>query len=163
MRNIRIGLGFFAFALAVILGILLLTPAKMMEENVFTPLAKGYDFLAQGNYEAAKNEFRKAVEWDSTNPFALNNLAVLLEKEGKLDDALANLKNAMTHADAYKDQTERTCFAGGLCMAVKPKRGLGPTSSIAPIIQENIKILQEKIGQTKTPPPPEVLPPMKEK
>jgi len=153
MRNIKIWLGFLAFALAVILGILLLTPAEMMEENVFTPLAKGYDFLAQGNYEAGKNEFRKAVEWDPSNPFALNNLAVLLEKEGKLNDALANLKNAMTHADAYKDQTERTCFVGGLCMAVKPKRGLGPTSSIAPIIQENIKILQEKIGQTNPPRP----------
>jgi len=163
MRNIKIWLGFLAFALAVILGILLLTPAEMMEENVFTPLAKGYDFLAQGNYEAGKNEFRKAVEWDPSNPFALNNLAVLLEKEGKLNDALANLKHAMTHADAYKDQTERTCFVGGLCMAVKPKRGLGPTSSIAPIIQENIKILQEKIGKTTPPPPPEVLPPMKEK
>jgi len=163
MRNIRIGLGFLAFALAVILGILLLTPAKMMEENVFIPLAKGYDFLAQGNYEAAKNEFRKAVEWDSTNPFALNNLAVLLEREGKLNDALASLKGAMTNADVYKDQTERTCLVGGLCMAVKPRRGLGPTSSIAPIVQENIRMLQEKIAQTKTPPPPEVLPPMKEK
>jgi tetratricopeptide (TPR) repeat protein len=163
MRNIRIGLGLLAFALAVILGILLLTPAKMMEENVFTPLAKGYDFLAQGNYAAAQNEFRKAVEWDSSNPFALNNLAVLLEREGKLDDALANLKRAMAYADAYKDQTERTCFVGGLCMAVKPKRGLGPTSSIAPIVQENIRMLQEKIAQTKTPTPPEAPPPMKEK
>ena len=163
MRNIRIGLGFFAFALAVILGILLLTPAKMMEENVFTPLAKGYDFLAQGNDEAAKNEFRKAVEWDPSNPFALNNLAVLLEKEGKLDDALANLKKAMAHADAYKDQTERTCLAGGLCMAVKPKRGLGPHSSIAPLIQENIKMLEEKIRQAKPLPSPPAPPPMKEK
>jgi tetratricopeptide (TPR) repeat protein len=163
MRNIKIGLGFLAFALAVILGILLLTPTRMMEENVFTPLVKGYDFLAQGNYEAAKNEFRKAVEWDPSNPFALNNLAVLLEKEGKLNDALANLKNAMTHADAYKDQTERTCLVGGLCMAVKPKRGLGPTSSIAPIIQENIKMLEEKIGQAKTLPPPQAPPPMKER
>jgi tetratricopeptide (TPR) repeat protein len=163
MRNIRIGLGFLAFALAIILGILLLTPAKMMEENVFTPLAKGYDFLAQGNYEAAKNEFHKAVAWDSANPFALNNLAVLLEREGKLNDALANLKSAMTHADAYKDQTERTCLAGGLCMAVKPRRGLGPTSSIGPIVQENIRMLQEKIAQTKIHTPPEALPPMKEK
>jgi tetratricopeptide (TPR) repeat protein len=160
MRTIKIGLGLLAFALAVILGILLLTPAKMMEENVFTPLAKGYDFLAQGNDEAAKNEFRKAVEWDPSNPFALNNLAVLLEKEGKLDDALANLKKAMAHADAYKDQTERTCLAGGLCMAVKPKRGLGPHSSIAPLIQENIKMLEEKIRQAKPLPSPPAPPPM---
>jgi tetratricopeptide (TPR) repeat protein len=162
MYKTKIGLGLLAFTLVVVIGILLLTPAKMMEENVFTPLTKGYDFLAQGNYEAAKNEFHKAVKWDPSNPFALNNLATLLEREGKLDDALATLKAAMAHADAYKDQTERTCLAGGLCLAVKPKRGVGPTSSIAPIIQENIRMLQEKIAQTKTPPPPETPLPLKE-
>jgi tetratricopeptide (TPR) repeat protein len=153
MRNIKLWLGLSATMLAVIVGILLLSPAKMMEENVFTPLVKGYDFLVQGNYEAAKKEFRRAAEYDPTNPFALNNLAVLLEREGKLDESLANLKVAMTHADAYKDKTAPTCFVGGLCMAVKPERGLGPTSSIAPIIQENIRKLEEKIAQTKTPPP----------
>jgi tetratricopeptide (TPR) repeat protein len=161
MRNIKIGLGLLAFGLAIILGIFFLTPAKMMEENVFTPLAKGYDFMVQGNYEASKNEFRKAVEWDSSNPFALNNLAVLLEREGKLNDALTNLKNATTHAEEYKDQVNRTCFAGGLCMAAEPKRGLGFTSSIAFVVQENIRMLQEKIAWT---PPFSGSPsPMKEK
>ena len=163
MRNIKIRLGLLAFGLAIILGFFLLTPAKMMEENVFTPLAKGYDFMEQGNYEASKNEFSKAVEWDSSNPFALNNLAVLLEREGKLNDALANLKNAKAHAEEYKDQVDRTCFAGGLCMAAKPKRGLGFTSSIAFVVQENIRMLQEKIGWTKTFPISGSPSPMKEK
>ena len=153
MCNLKLWLGLSAAMLAVIVAILLLSPARMMEENVFTPLVKGYDLLGQGNYEAAQKEFRRAAAYDPTNPFALNNLAVLLERDGKLDEALANLKLAMTHADAYKDKTAPTCFVGGLCMAVKPERGLGPASSIAPIIQENIKKLEEKIAQSKTPPP----------
>jgi len=153
MRNVKLWLGLSAAMLAVIVGILLLSPAKMMEENVFTPLVKVYDFLVQGNYEGAKKEFSRAAEYDPTNPFAFNNLAVLLEKEGNLDEALVNLKVAIAHADAYKDKTAPTCFVGGLCMAVKPERSLGPTSAIAPIIQENIRKLEEKIAKTKTFPP----------
>ena len=95
-----------------------------------------------------------AVKRDRHNPFALNNMAVLEEREGKLNDALANLKDATTHAAAYHDKTSQTCFVGGGCLAVKPIREAGATSSIAPIIQENIKKLEAKIAATKTPPPP---------
>jgi Flp pilus assembly protein TadD len=159
--------GFFIVALAGVLVLSSLTLAqpkggKMMEEDVSTPLAKGYEFLQEGKYEAAKYEFGKAAERDSLNPFALNNLAALLEREGKLNDALANLKDAATHAAEYKDKVVQTCFVGGLCTAVKPAREMGPTSTIAPIIQENIQKLQNKIAQTKTPPPPKTLQPMKQ-
>ena len=67
---------------------------RMMQMDAFTPIAAGYDFVREGKYEAAKNEFGKAVKADRYNPFALNNLAVLDEREGKLNDALAHLKDA---------------------------------------------------------------------
>jgi hypothetical protein len=132
----------------------------LMAKDVYTPIAQGYDFVREGKYEAAKNEFAKAVKADRFNPFALNNMAVLEEREGKLNDALANLKDGTTHADAYFDKVTQTCFAGGGCLAVKPLREKGEKSSIAPIINENIKKLEAKIAASKAPPPPGSAPPM---
>ncbi len=132
----------------------------LMAMDAFTPIAQGYDFVREGKYEAAKNQFAKAVKADRYNPFALNNMAVLEEREGKLNDALANLKDATTYADKYFDKVTQTCFAGGGCLAVKPLREKGAKSSIAPIIQENIQKLQAKIKATGTAPPPVATPPM---
>jgi tetratricopeptide (TPR) repeat protein len=133
---------------------------RMMQMDAFTPIAAGYDFVREGKYEAAKNEFGKAVKADRYNPFALNNLAVLDEREGKLNDALAHLKDALTHSDEYYDKVTQTCFAGGGCLAVKPLREAGEKSSITPIIQENIQKLEAKIAATGTAPPPGSPPPM---
>jgi tetratricopeptide (TPR) repeat protein len=128
--------------------------------DAFTPIAQGYDFIREGKYEAAKNEFAKAVKADRHNPFALNNMAVLEEREGKLNDALANLKDATTYADQYLDKVTQTCFAGGGCLAVKPLREKGEKSSIAPVVMENIAKLEAKIKATGTAPPPVSPPPM---
>jgi tetratricopeptide (TPR) repeat protein len=153
-------------ALCLALAIPVLAQPKggaLMKMDVFTPIAKGYDFIRDGKYEAAKFEFATAVKRDPGNSFALNNMAVLQEREGKLNDALANLKDATTHAAAYKDKVTQTCFVGGGCLAVKPLRKAGETSSIAPIVQENIKKLEAKIAATKHPAPPGSPPPMSPK
>ncbi|HEY9074053.1 MAG TPA: hypothetical protein VIN67_07960 [Desulfobaccales bacterium] len=132
----------------------------MMPVDVYTPIAKGYDFIREGKYEAAKMEFAKATKLDQFNPFALNNMAVLEEREGKLNDSLANLKDGTLHAAQYLDKTAQTCFAGGGCMAVKPTRELGTTSTILPILNENIQKLEAKIAATGHAPPPVSPPPM---
>ncbi len=132
----------------------------LMDMDSFTPIAQGYDLVREGKYEAAKNQFAIAVKRDRYNPFALNNMAVLEEREGKLNDALANLKDATTHAAEYFDKVTQTCFAGGGCLAVKPLREKGEQSSIAPIIAENIAKLQAKIAATGTAPPAGSAPPM---
>jgi Flp pilus assembly protein TadD len=137
------------------------TAGSLMKEDVFTPLAKGYDFLGQGNYPAARFEFQEAVKRDPDNSFALNNLAVLDEREGKLKDAMSFLQQATLHAAQYKDKVQMTCFVGGLCTAAKPVRQLGPTSAIAPIVQENITRLQEKMAQAPAAPQPSTPPKMK--
>ncbi len=135
-------------------------PRGLMSDDVYTPISKGYDLIRDGKYEAARDQFATAVKLDPFNPFALNNLAVLDERDGKLNDALAHLKDASTHSDDYKDKVAQTCFAGGGCMAVKPVRAVGETSSITPIILENTKKLEAKIAATGTPPPPGSPPPI---
>lgn len=142
------------------------TGPRLMAEDVYTPIVMGYDFIREGKYDAARNQFAEAVKRDPFNPFALNNLAVLDERDGKLNDALANLKDATTHADQYKDKVSQTCFVGGSCMAAKPLRkawgGSVPpdTLTISSIIQDNIKKVEAKIAATKTPPPPGSPPPI---
>jgi hypothetical protein len=135
-------------------------PRALMTDDVFTPIAKGYDLIRDGKYDAAKFEFNTALKKDRYNPFALNNLAVLSEREGKLNDAMAFLTDAGTHAAEYKDKVSQTCFVGGGCLAVKPVKGAASHSEIAPIIQDNIKKLQAKMASQKTPPPPGAPPPM---
>jgi tetratricopeptide (TPR) repeat protein len=164
MRNTR---KYVIFLVVAALCLFMATPVlaqpkggALMKMDVFTPIAQGYNFVRQGKYAAAKNEFQKAVKADRYNPFALNNMAVLEEREGKLNDALANLKDATTHANAYLDKISQTCFAGGGCLAVKPLREKGTTSSIAPVIMENIAKLEAKIKATGHPAPPGSPPPM---
>jgi Flp pilus assembly protein TadD len=135
-------------------------PRALMQDDVFTPVAKGYDLIRDGKYEAAKFEFNTALKKDRYNPFALNNLAVLSEREGKLNDALAFLTDATTHAAEYKDKVSQTCFVGGGCLAVQPVKGAASKSEIAPIVQDNIKKLQAKMAAQKTPPPPGSPPPI---
>ena len=132
----------------------------MMPVDVYTPIRQGYELIREGKYEAARNEFGKAVALDKFNPFALNNLAVLDEKDGKLNDALAHLKDATIHAAEYKDKVAQTCFVGGGCMAVEPVRALGETSTILPIIEENIQKLEAKKAATGTPSPAGSPPPI---
>jgi tetratricopeptide (TPR) repeat protein len=136
-------------------------PRAQMKEDVLTPIAKGYDLLRDGKYEAAEYQFADALKRDRFNPFALNNLAVLQERNGKFKDALAYLTDAKAHAAEYLDQVEQTCFVGGLCNAVKPVGRVGTTSAIAPIVDENYNKLQDKIAKTPVPPTPSTPPAMK--
>ena len=133
---------------------------SLMPVDVYTPISRGFTLVRKGKYEAARNEFLIAAKLDELNPFALNNLAVLDERDGKLNDALAHLKDATIHAAEYRDKVSQTCFVGGGCMAVKPIRKAGATSEILPIIQENITKLEAKSAATQTPPPSGSVPPM---
>lgn len=132
------------------------TPAqpRPMTEDVFTPITRGYDFLQAGNYRAAQEAFETALKRDRYNPFALNNLAALKEKQGHLQEALAYLVDAQLNAKDYLDQVQQTCFVGGLCAGVKPLKKMGATSTIATVIAENLKRLQDKMAKNPLPPEP---------
>ena len=63
-------------------------------------------------------EFEKVITVDRYNPFALNNLAVLAERQGKLKEAMAYLLDAETYAAEYLHKPDEICEGGGLCLAV---------------------------------------------
>ena len=157
----------WVIGVSLTLGLCLLLAAPVLAKNywdgpfpadVYGPLNQGFDLLAAGKYDAAAVQFEKVIKIDNTNPFALNNLAAIQEQKGHLREAMAFLQQATMKADMYKQQVAQTCFVAGLCNAVKPKKEMGATSTIAPIIQQNIAKLKPKIEAL--PPQPSSPPPM---
>ncbi len=159
-------LKWIGFSVIAVLGVCLLFSApasaqpRPMAEDVFTPIAKGYDLMREGKFDAAEFEFKTALSKDRYNPFALNNLAALEERRGKLKDAMAYLTDAGTHANDYLQKFEQICFPGGLCTAVKPTKEVGPTSMVATVVAENMAKLKDKIAKTPSPPVPSTPPKM---
>jgi len=152
-------------ALSVLAVFLLITSSAMaqpriMPEDVYTPLAKGYDLMRDGKYDAAEAEFKSALSKDRYNPFALNNLAAIKAQQGKLKDAMAYLTDAGTHAAEYKDKYQEVCFTEGLCTGVKPVRQLGNESAISKVIAENMTKLKAKMAASPAPAVPSTPPPM---
>ncbi|OPX19812.1 MAG: hypothetical protein BZ151_07120 [Desulfobacca sp. 4484_104] len=119
---------------------------QAMSEEIFTRLINGYAFMQGGRYDAAQLEFEKVIKAEVHNPFANNNLAVIMERQGKMPEALAYLKQGAVHAEDYYNQLQQICFPGGLCHAVRPIKELGQKSAVAPIIRENINRLEAQIA-----------------
>ena len=167
MRKLRVG---FGLVLAVGLCLLLAAPAMaqtrqaegQIPADVWGPIEQGYGLLMEGKYDAAAVQFKKATEIDNHNPFALNNLAAIASQKGDYRGAMALLQQATMKADTYKQKVAQTCFVAGLCNATKPTKELGATSTIAPIVQENIAKLKPKIAamppEPSSPPKMEVVP-----
>lgn len=57
-------------------------------EHAMTLTSKGYEKLRAEELEAAKEYFREALVIDPVNPFALMNMGVVYEKEGKPQQAI---------------------------------------------------------------------------
>jgi tetratricopeptide (TPR) repeat protein len=137
-----------------------LAQPRIMKDDVFTPLTKGYDLMRAGKYEAAEFEFKTALSKDRYNPFALNNLAAVKAQQGKLKDAMAYLTDAGTYAKDYHQKYQQVCFTEGLCTGVKPIKETGTESTIAKVIAENMAKLKAKIAATPSKPVPSSPPPM---
>ena len=127
--------------------------------SIYGPLNDGFDLIAAGKYDLAAEKFKEVLKVDMNNPFALNNLAAIEEQKGHLREAMALLQQATVKADEYLQKVAQTCFVAGLCNAVKPTQEMGATSTIAPIVRDNIAKLQPKIDAL--PPQPSSPPPMK--
>ncbi len=156
--------------LVMVLGLSLLLAVPVMAQlttwgsgpfpvSIYGPLNDGFDLIQAGKYDLAAEKFKEVLKVDMNNPFALNNLAAIEEQKGHFREAMALLKQATSHAAEYRQKVAQTCFVAGLCTAVKPTKEVGPTSTIAPIINDNIAKLQPKIDAL--PPQPSSPPPMK--
>jgi Flp pilus assembly protein TadD len=120
---------------------------RLLPKDAYTPINLSYQYMKSGKTDAARVQLEQVILADRYNPYALNNLAVISEQQGRLKEAMAYLVDAETHAAEYTEKPEELCQVGGLCMALKPSRTQGSRSSIAALVQGNINLLKIKIAQ----------------
>jgi tetratricopeptide (TPR) repeat protein len=80
-------------------------------------MQKGYDLLEQGKFEQAREVYESLLKKDPGHPLALNNLAAIMVKQGKYDQAIAYLTQALPRASGFKVPLDRVCNLDGVCAA----------------------------------------------
>lgn len=115
---------------------------RLLSEDAYTPLSLAYQYLRSGKIDAARVQLQQVILADRYNPYALNNLAVISEQQGRLKEALAYLLDAEVHAADYTEKPEEICDVGGMCLALKPSRIQGSRSSIAALVHGNLNLLK---------------------
>jgi general secretion pathway protein D len=69
-------------------------------------LMKGYESLQSGDFSKAKMLFLKVLEIDPANPYAMMNMGVIYEKEGRNDSAIKMYQEILAGgSDAVADKT----------------------------------------------------------
>jgi len=144
-------LGLAGLILAAVVG----AQSRVMGDDVLEMLAKGFDYMAQSNFSAAHAEFEKVIKSDFDNPFANNNMAVLMEKQGRLVDAMTYLKIAAKAAENYKNRVKQAHLLGLLCAAVNPEKETADKSAVSQVIADNQRKLAEKMASQPTAASPE--------
>lgn len=142
--SVLVTLGLTGFALVALAGV----EPRAMGDDVFAMLTKGGEALSQSNLAGAQAEFEKVIKADFDNPFANNNMAVLMEKQGKLTDAMTYLNIGDKFAGQYLNKVEKVYLIGGITAAVKPEKATTEESMIAQVIADNKKKITEKMEAT---------------
>lgn len=148
MPHLKLGLLLLAImSLAAVAQVALAGPEpKVMSGEVLEMLSRGYKDLTQNKFDAAQAEYAKVIKIDFDNPYANNNMAVLMEKQGKLTDAMMYLNIGIKLADHYLNKVDTAYLFGDVCAAVNPQPETGEKSQIAQVIADNKKKLAEKMG-----------------
>lgn len=119
---------------------------RVMNDPVFDALTKAYADLSQRKFPEAQKEFENILKADFDNPYANNNMAVLMEKQGRLADAMTYLNIGAKVAEQYPYKIETLHLIGGVCAAVNPEKATTEPSPIAVLISVNQKKLAERLG-----------------
>lgn len=109
-------------------------------------LVDSYDFLEAGQLDEAKAIFRDILQRDPGNPLALNNLAAIMVKEKKFQEALHYLQQALPRARGYKARVNRVCAVDGLCLAFRPLQEVYGDQDLEPLVKLNIDMVRARLA-----------------
>jgi tetratricopeptide (TPR) repeat protein len=109
-------------------------------------LLDSYDFLEAGQLPEAKAIFRDILQRDPGNPLALNNLAAVMVKEKKYQEALKYLEQALPRAKGYKVRVNRVCAVDGLCLAFRPLQEVYGDQDLEPLVKLNIAMVKARLA-----------------
>jgi tetratricopeptide (TPR) repeat protein len=102
----------------------------------------GYELLEQGQFAPAQKVFEEVLRQEPGHPLALNNLAAILVKQGKYDQALACLKQALPRAKGFRVALNRVCNVDGVCAARRPDEAQFGAEDLERVVKSNILMVE---------------------
>jgi tetratricopeptide (TPR) repeat protein len=102
----------------------------------------GYDLLEKGKYDQAQKIYEAILRDAPDHPIALNNLAAISCKQGKFEQALAQLQRALPKAAGYKITLNRVCNVDGVCAAFRQSTDKFGQENLEDLIKSNILMVQ---------------------
>jgi tetratricopeptide (TPR) repeat protein len=109
-------------------------------------MIQSYDLLEAGKVDEARKIYLQVLKEDPGNPLALNNLGAVMVKQGKYQEALTYLEQALPKAKGYKVKVNRVCEVDGVCLAFRPLQEVYGNQELAPLVKLNIQMIQGKLA-----------------
>jgi tetratricopeptide (TPR) repeat protein len=105
-------------------------------------LNAGYDLLEQGKIDQAQKIYEAVLQKDPGNPLALNNLAAIMVKQCKYDQALDLLNRALVRAQGVKVTLDRVCDVDGVCAAYRMSQDKFGSEELEAVIRVNLLMVE---------------------
>ena len=110
----------------------------------------GYDLLEQGKFDQAQKIYEEILKQQPGHPIALNNLAAISCKQGKFEQALAQLNLALPQAKkGYKITLNRVCNVDGVCAAYRMSTDRFGEDNLEDLIKSNILMVNMAASQSR--------------
>ncbi len=114
-------------------------PALAQADGVLAQkINAGYDLLERGKFDQAQKIYEEILTKQPNHPIALNNLAAISCKQGKFEQALAQLNRALPQAKGYKITLNRVCNVDGVCAAYRMSQDQFGQESLEDLVKLNI-------------------------
>jgi tetratricopeptide (TPR) repeat protein len=130
---------------AILLGLALLTGGAawaQADRDLAALLNSGYEMLERGELDQAQKFYEEMLRKYPGNPVALNNLAAILARKGKYEQALNYLDQALSRAQGHKVLVDRVCDLESVCTAVRVGRDNMVGGDLLDLIKSNILMVK---------------------
>ena len=130
---------------AMLLGLVLATWGQAWAQvapDLAAQLNSGYEMLERGELDQAQKLYEEMVRRDPGNPVALNNLAAILAKKGRYDEALIHLNQALGRAKGYRGLVDRVCDLESVCTAFRVSQDSMVGGDLEDLIKSNILMVK---------------------
>jgi tetratricopeptide (TPR) repeat protein len=129
----------------MLLGLALATwsPAwAQVAPDLAAQLNSGYEMLERGEMDQAQKLYEEMVRRYPGNPVALNNLAAILARKGRYDEALIHLNQALGRAKGYRGLVDRVCDLESVCTAFRVGQDSMVGGDLEDLIKSNILMVK---------------------
>jgi tetratricopeptide (TPR) repeat protein len=130
---------------AMLLGLALAawSPAwAQVAPDLAAQLNSGYEMLERGELDQAQRLYEEMVRRYPGNPVALNNLAAILARKGRYDEALTHLNQALGRAKGYRGLVDRVCDLESVCTAFRVSQDSMVGGDLEDLIKSNILMVK---------------------